>query len=291
MIDPAMRLRPPVYWENILFLLLTHLAGLFSFVYLIFIQFSIWTLGLGLLWMALCMLSTTGGYHRLFAHRSYRSATIVRLFYLLFGAASFQSSALRWASDHRAHHAHTDEAEDPYNIKRGFWWAHLGWLFYRSPPSDYRNARDLQADPLIRFQDRFYLFLAIAVGMALPAAIGTLWGDPLGALLLAGFGRLLVQYHATFSINSVAHTVGRRPYSLSTSARDSFVAALATLGEGYHNFHHRFPSDYRNGIRFHQFDPTKWCVWLLSRIHLTWDLKRAPAESILKARQSVDSET
>ena len=279
-----------MYWENIGFLAITHLAGIFGFVYVIFLRFSGWTLGLGLLWMALCMLSTTGGYHRLFAHRSYRSAGIVRLFYLLFGAASFQGSALRWASDHRDHHAHTDEEKDPYNINRGFWWAHVGWLFYRSEPSDFRNARDLQADPLIRFQDRFYLPLGIAVGMALPLAIAWSWGDPLGGLLLAGFGRLLVQYHATFSINSVAHTVGRRPYSLRTSARDSFIAALATLGEGYHNYHHRFPSDYRNGILFRHFDPTKWAVWLLSKVRLTWDLKRVPPEMILSARRSVCSE-
>lgn len=238
----------------------------------------------------MCMLSTTGGYHRLFAHRSYRGAKALRLFYLLFGAASFQGSALRWASDHRAHHASTDEDADPYNIRRGFWWAHLGWLFYRSPPSDFKNARDLQADPLIRFQDRFYLLLGIAVGMALPSGLGFLWGDPVGALLLAGFGRLLVQYHATFSINSVAHTIGRRPYSTRTSARDSFVTAIATLGEGYHNYHHRFPSDYRNGIRSWHFDPTKWWVWMLSKARITWGLKRVPPEAIRKARESVCSD-
>jgi len=269
---------------------LTHLAGLFSFIYIIFLSFSGWTLGLGLLWLGLCMLSTTGGYHRLFAHRSYRGSKLLRLFYLLFGAASFQNSALRWASDHRIHHAHTDENEDPYNIKRGFWWAHVGWLFYRNPPSDLVNARDLQADPLVRFQDRFYLALGIAMGMALPMALGALWGDPVGALLFAGFGRLLVQYHATFSINSVAHMVGRRPYSTRTSARDSFVAAIATLGEGYHNYHHRFPSDYRNGIRAWHFDPTKWWVWTLSKLRITWDLKRVPPEEIRKALLRVADE-
>jgi len=283
--------RHPLYWENIGFLVLTHLAGVFGVLYLGLIHFSAWSLGLGLLWLGLCMLSTTGGYHRLFSHRSYQGAWPLRVFYLLFGAASFQSSALRWASDHRAHHAHTDEADDPYNITRGFWWAHVGWLLYRSGPSDYRNARDLQSDPLIRLQDRLYLPVAIAVGMLLPFALGALWGDSWGALFLAGFSRLLVQYHATFSINSVAHSVGRRPYSTHTSARDSFIAALATLGEGYHNFHHRFPSDYRNGIRAHQFDPTKWCVWLFSRVRLARNLKRVAPELIATARRSVCSDS
>lgn len=116
------------FWENILVLAMTHLLGMAGIAYAIFVSFSWWTAGLALLWFFLCVLSTTGGYHRLFAHRTYRAAKGVRLFYLLFGAASGQGSVLRWAADHRRHHAHTDEPEDPHNIKRGFWWAHMGWL-------------------------------------------------------------------------------------------------------------------------------------------------------------------
>src|SRR5690348_11547928 len=145
-----------IYWENILFLAITHLAGLAGIAYACAVQFSAWTLGLAALWLTLCMLSTTGGYHRLFAHRSYQAAPALRLFYLLFGAASFQGPALRWASDHRVHHAVTDEDDDPHNIRKGFWWAHIGWLLYRTPPGTERS-RDLLADPLVRFQDRFYL--------------------------------------------------------------------------------------------------------------------------------------
>ena len=275
-----------VYWENILFLAVTHLAGVAGIVYACAVHFSPWTLGLAALWLALCMLSTTGGYHRLFAHRAYRAAAPLRLFYLLFGAASFQGPALRWASDHRVHHARTDEDGDPHDIRRGFWWAHIGWLFYRSPANT-AQSRDLLADRLVRFQDRLYLPLAALFGFLLPAAIAWTWGDPLGGLLLAGFLRLLVQYHATFSINSVAHTIGRRPYSASISARDSFVTAILTLGEGYHNYHHRFPGDYRNGIRFHHFDPTKWWVWTLSKIGLARDLHRASREAVRRARDSV----
>ena len=275
-----------VYWENILFLAATHLAGIAGIAYAAFFHYSIWTLGLAVLWLTLCMLSTTGGYHRLFAHRAYRARPALRLFYLLFGAASFQGPALRWASDHRIHHALTDREEDPHNIRKGFWWAHIGWLFYRTPSSAERS-RDLLADRLVCFQDRFYLPLAAAFGLLLPSAIAWSWGDPLGGLLLAGFLRLLVQYHATFSINSVAHSIGRRPYSDTTSARDSFVTAILTLGEGYHNFHHRFPGDYRNGIRFHHFDPTKWWVWSLSKFGLASDLKRASREAIRRALESV----
>ena len=273
-----------IYWENILVLIFTHLLGLAGIAYAAFVNFSWATLGLAVGWMVLCALSTTGGYHRLFAHRTYRAAKGLRLFYLLFGAASGQGSALRWSADHRVHHAHTDEDQDPHNIRKGFWWAHWGWLFHTGTPLDTRLVPDLAADPLIRFQHRWYLPLAAFFGFVLPGLIALAWGDFIGGVLLAGFLRLALQYQSTFSINSVAHSVGRRPYSRDTSARDSFVAALLTLGEGYHNYHHRFPGDYRNGMKPAQFDPTKWWIWLLSRIGVTWDLKRAPKEKIQEAR-------
>lgn len=278
--------RPPLYWENILFLALTHGAGAWGVAYAAGVHFDWRTAGVAVLWLALCMVSTTGGYHRLFAHRTYRASSPVRLFYLLFGAASFQGPALRWASDHRLHHARTDQEADPHNIRKGFWWAHMGWLFYRTP-TDLTRSEDLLEDPLVRFQERFYLPLGTLFGFALPALIASAWGDPLGGLLLGGFLRLLVQYHATFAINSVAHTIGRRPYSTQTSARDSGLTAILTLGEGYHNYHHQFPGDYRNGVLARHFDPTKWWVWALSKAGLAWDLKRAPEEAIRQAREKV----
>src|SRR5712671_3480796 len=161
---------PAVYWENILFLVVTHLVGLFGLGYAAFLHFSPWTLGLAALWMTVCMLSTTGGYHRLFAHRTYRASAALRCFYLFFGAGSFQGPALRWASDHRLHHARTDEDDDPHNIRKGFWWAHIGWLFYRSEANTDR-APDLLADRLVRFQERFYLPLGALSGFVLPTLV------------------------------------------------------------------------------------------------------------------------
>ncbi len=283
--DPAMK----VYWENILVLILTHLLGLGGIAYAIFVHFSWWTMGIASVWMVFCVLSTTGGYHRLFAHRTYRASKAVRLFYLLFGAGCGQGSALRWSADHRIHHAHTDEDQDPHNIRKGFWWAHWGWLFYRGAPLDVRTVRDLAADPLVRFQHRFYLPLAAVFGFLIPALIALAWSDFIGVVLLAGFLRLAIQYQATFCINSVAHSVGRRPYSHDTSARDSFLAAILTFGEGYHNYHHRFPGDYRNGAKFGNFDPTKWWIWLLSKLGLVWGLKRTPKEKILAARRQTQA--
>ena len=262
-------------WTNILVILAAHVVAALAIPYMVFVQFSWWTVGLAFLWFACSGLAITGGYHRLFAHPTYKANRALRLFYLFFGAGSVQNSALKWSADHRVHHAHTDTDKDPYNIERGFWWAHIAWVFYKDADSDLGNVRDLKRDELITWQHENYVALALIAGLVVPALLGLLWGDPLGALLVAGVLRLVVQWHATFSVNSFAHWWGSRPHSTKTSARDSFWVALITLGEGYHNFHHRFPMDYRNGFRWFHFDPTKWIVWTLSKVGVTRNLRRA----------------
>ena len=287
--------RRKVDWVNTLFIGGAHLMAVWAVLHMCLVQFSWWTLGLGLVYMGACSVSITGGYHRLFSHPTYKAIAPLRLFYLLFGAASVQNSALKWSSDHRIHHTKTDTKDDPYNILEGFWWAHLGWVLFKDPSDKdglvESRVKDLNADPLIRFQHRWYIPLAGLMGLVVPFLLGLTWGDPLGAVLVAGFLRLVIQWHATFSVNSVAHYIGSRPYCLKGTARDSFITALITLGEGYHNFHHRFQSDYRNGVRWHHFDPTKWWVFALSKIGVCRDLKRVPKEAIERARQAVLAET
>ncbi len=232
------------------------------------------TVALAAVFYTCCVLSLTGGYHRLFSHAAYRGHPLLRVLYLLFGAASGQNSALLWAADHRRHHAHADQEGDPYNIKKGFWWAYVGWVIHRGPPPDISNVQDLAADPLIQFQHRFYLPLGVLTGAVLPAVVGLAWHDPLGAFLWAGVGRIVAVYHLTFGINSVAHTFGRQPHGQADTARDNLFMAIVTLGEGYHNYHHTFPSDYRAGVRWYHFDPTKWWIWLMAQVGATTNLKR-----------------
>ena len=284
-------MRQRLDWTNTVTLGLFHLFAVVAIVYLVAVKTSLWTVGLGVLWMSFTGLAITGGYHRLFAHRTYRARAPLRAFYLLFGAASVQNSALKWASDHRLHHAHSDKPKDPYSIQRGFWWAHIGWVLFKSGnPTDMRGVDDLQEDRLVQLQHRYYVPLAVLMAAVVPASLGLLWGDPIGALLVAGFLRLVVQWHATFSINSVAHCLGKRPFSITSSARDSFWTAILTLGEGYHNFHHRFVTDYRNGIRWYHFDPTKWFVWSMARVGMTSNLRRVAKDAIERARRAVAAE-
>ncbi|HEY7044419.1 MAG TPA: fatty acid desaturase [Nocardioidaceae bacterium] len=244
------------------------------------------TLLLAVVLYVLCGLSITAGYHRLFAHRTYRASAPVRWFYLAFGAATFQNSALAWSADHRAHHADTDGAGDPHAVGRGPWWVHVGWLFHRRQASaDVSKLGDLYAVRSIRLQHRFYPVLAIGLGLVLPMTIAWLfWGDPWGGLLVAGLLRAALMLQATFCVNSLAHMIGKPRYDRRVSARDSVVTALVTFGEGYHSFHHRFPYDYRNGIHWWQYDPSKWLIWSLARLRLASRTRTASRASVGRAR-------
>ena len=181
-----------------------------------------------------------------------------------------------------------DREEDPYDINKGLFHAHIGWLLFRAgPDTPLTWVPDLQKDRLAMWQDKKYVPIAIGTAFALPAAIGWIAGGPvaaLGAFLIAGVSRVVVVHHMTFCINSLCHWIGDRPYSSDCTARDSVLMAVCTFGEGYHNFHHIFQHDYRNGVKPWQFDPTKWTIWMLSKVGLARGLRTVPEEKILKAQ-------
>jgi len=231
-------------------------------------------------------LSITGGYHRLWAHKAYRASPALKWFFAFWGAGALQNSILTWASDHRRHHRHVDDNElDPYSAGRGLWFSHIGWMLreYDSYEPDFSNARDLQRDSVVMWQDKHYLALTTFMNLGLPLLLGVWHGDIIGTLLLVGLLRLVVNHHVTFFINSLAHYWGTRPYTESNSARDNGFLAFLTYGEGYHNYHHIFQADYRNGIRWWQWDPTKWMISACSRVGLASDLNRVPDFKIQRA--------
>jgi len=231
-------------------------------------------------------MSITGGYHRLWAHRSYEARPALKWAFALWGAGALQNSILIWASDHRRHHRHVDHDDlDPYSASRGLWFSHIGWMLrcYKTNKSDFSNAPDLQRDPIVVWQDKHYVVLTVFMNVGLPLLLGLWHGDIIGTLLLVGLLRLVVNHHVTFFINSLAHFWGSRPYTEANSARDNGFLAFLTYGEGYHNYHHIFQSDYRNGIRWWQWDPTKWMIALCDRIGLANNLNRVPDFKIQRA--------
>lgn len=231
-------------------------------------------------------LSITGGYHRLWAHRAYEARLPLRIFYMLFGAQALQNSILIWCSMHRVHHKSVDDVDhDPYSIKRGFWYAHMGWMLrdYPSQKLDFSNVRDLERDPVVMFQQKHYLGLALVMNIGLPALVGWAYGEVGAFLILTGLLRLVVNHHFTFFINSLAHMWGRRPYTEDNSARDNDLIALFTYGEGYHNYHHLFSWDYRNGVRWWHIDLTKWWIAAWSFVGQARNLRRVPEFKIRRA--------
>ena len=260
-----------VDWINSGFLLIITLLALIGAPLYLWHHGTDWFLsGLFLFFVIATGLSITLGYHRLFSHLSFKAKWPVRLITLVFGACAFENSVLNWASDHRRHHKHTDHQDDPYDISRGFFWAHMGWIFFKLiPEQPMDNVADLRKDRMVMWQHKWDKVLALGVGLVLPAVLGFLWNGWVGALggfLIVGILRVVVVQQCTFFINSLCHTIGRQPYSSKCSARDSALMAFLTFGEGYHNFHHEFQHDYRNGVKPWNFDPTKWMIWLLSKV-------------------------
>lgn len=250
-------------------------------------------------WVAFGMLlmltgmSVTVGYHRLWAHRAFSARWPVRLAAAIFGGLALQNSIYVWAARHRVHHRHVDDVErDPHSIKAGFWHAHIGWMLRYWPTSeiDFSQVPDLQRDPIVMWQHRNYWKLVWISNLAIVLGLGWWIGDVIGTLLLAGVLRLVVGHHFTFFINSLAHCWGRRPYSDENTAVDNGALAVLTWGEGYHNYHHAFQSDYRNGVRWWQYDPGKWLIAVLAWTGLVYGRKRTSRFKIERARLAKEFE-
>jgi stearoyl-CoA desaturase (delta-9 desaturase) len=281
--------KPPIIWLNTLLFALTFLGAI------VLVPWRGIAHGFDLVeWIAFIVLayasglSITAGYHRLWSHKAYKAHPAMRFLFALGGALALQNSALHWSSDHRIHHKHVDNNDrDPYSAKLGFWYSHIGWMlreYQASRYSDYNNVRDLQNDSIVMWQHKHYLALVILMNIGLPIFLGWLNGDILSMLLIAGLLRLVVVHHCTFFINSLAHIWGSQPYTDKNTARDNAFLALLTYGEGYHNFHHIFENDYRNGIKWWDYDPTKWLIKFMSWFGLAKDLRKVPQERIESAR-------
>jgi stearoyl-CoA desaturase (delta-9 desaturase) len=276
----------PKDWVSIAFLTLTPVIGIVgTALYTLQAGFEWWMplLTVGLYFVV--GMSVTAGYHRHFSHKTYDCHPVVQAFYAIFGAMAVQNSIAVWSAGHRRHHQHVDDDWDPYNIRRGFWWAHIVWIFYRNPNTrDFSNVPDLMRNPIVRWQEKHYKTILVLGSFVLPALIGAAFGDWIAGLLWGGFLRVVVTHQTTFFVNSLAHTLGDRKYDAAVSACDNWLVALLTLGEGYHSFHHKFPADYRNGIRWYQWDPSKWLIRTLELVGLAQRLRKTPDERIEGAR-------
>lgn len=287
--------KPPLRWLNVAVLGFPILVCLTFVPWYGFVDgydFYEWAWFLVLL--AFCEMSITAGYHRLWSHRAYRAHPVLRFIFAIGGAMALQNDCITWASDHRRHHLHADDNEkDPYSANKGFWYSHFEWMIrdYPVTHTDTSNAKDLLKDPILVWQRKHYLALLLATNVGIPVFLGWLHGDVWGSLLLGGFLRLVVSQHFTYLINSAAHIWGHRTYDPTQTARDNWFIALFTFGEGYHNYHHTFAFDYRNGIKWYHYDPTKWLIRACSWLRLASDLRRCSSYRVEMTRIAVQYKT
>lgn len=232
-------------------------------------------------------LAITGGYHRLYSHRCYKVNALVDVLMVFFGTLATQGSIIRWSYDHRRHHAYVDTDEDPYSIKKGFWYAHFLWMLEKPREIEHKVVPDLFSHKLIAWQHKHYLSLVIGVNTLVFLFFGWALNDYLGAFFLVLWGRMFALHHSTWFINSLAHTWGDKPFSQEQSAVNNYIICFLTFGEGYHNYHHTFANDYRNGIRWYHFDPTKWLIWTLAKLRCASHLKEMDA-AVIKKRMVIE---
>jgi stearoyl-CoA desaturase (delta-9 desaturase) len=242
-----------------------------------FIGFSTFDWILSFVMYIVTGMGITVGYHRLVSHQSFECPDWVKRCALIAGGWALQNSALIWCADHIRHHARTDTDEDPYNASRGFWHSHCGWLFYETNHRTDKYEIRLRRDPVILWQHRYYWPIVVS-GLAIPFVLGVWWhGGMMGgvsALLLGGLFRMFMVLNSTFTINSLCHMIGSQPHGTQDSSRDSWLVSFVSFGEGYHNYHHTYARDYRNGPKWYNFDPSKWIIYTLSLFGLATNLRR-----------------
>jgi len=266
-----------------IFLITYHLIFLIGFpTYLFFYSPNPLLWVIAFVFFLLTGFSITGGYHRYFSHRSFKASSLLKFLFLFFGAMAVQGSALRWAFEHRIHHAFVDTDRDPYSIKRGFFYAHFLWLLEKPQPIDEKVVSDLVSDKMVMFQFKHYYWLFTGLNIFFSILAGGITGDFLGAFFIVLLGRVFLLHHCTWFINSLAHTWGSKPFSNKISAVNNYWFSFLTFGEGNHNYHHTFASDYRSGTNWYDFDPTKWLIWTFSKLRLASDLRKIDQITIQK---------
>jgi stearoyl-CoA desaturase (Delta-9 desaturase) len=221
----------------------------------------------------------TVGFHRLLTHRSFETAAPVKAVLLALGSMANQGRCIDWAAHHLKHHAHSDQEGDPHSPLEGFFHAHAGWILRGSPAERERYCKRLLRDPVIRLVDRTQP-VWVLLGLAFPYAVagwrGLLWG---------GFVRIAFVTHATFTVNSICHMFGSRPFETHDESRNNPVIGLLALGEGWHNNHHAFPSMAYHGMRPWEIDVSGWLIRLLVRLRLAWNVKMPPAQAVERRRK------
>ena len=280
--------KAPIVWRNIVLFIILH-SSLPIGVYMLATQWPYKTLAWMLFGIYASGLGVTGGSHRLWSHRAYKAGLPVEVFLMLLQTMAGQNSIYTWSRDHRVHHKFAETNADPHNIKRGFFFAHMGWLCCKKHPDvKEKGAKidmsDLEANPVVMFQHKHFWWLSVVCNVLLPTMVPVwFWAERFWTSFVFSFMiRYLVTLHGTWLVNSAAHYYGERPYDKRIEARESPFVILTGLGEGFHNYHHTFPYDYSTSEFGKYFNITTAFIDLCASLGLVHSRKKVDRELILK---------
>ncbi|TYZ67766.1 hypothetical protein PybrP1_009865 [[Pythium] brassicae (nom. inval.)] len=284
-----------VVWYNVIVLGIWHIGALYALLCVMpFTRWSVLAVQWPLFWF-LSGLGITAGAHRLWAHRSYKATLPLRVFLMLCNSMAFQGSIFEWSRDHRVHHKGSDTTADPHNSGRGFFFAHMGWVMVRKHDNVREagkklNFADLLEDPVVRFQKRHYIATVLPMCYGLPALVGYCMGDAWTGFLIGGVFRHVWVLHMTWFVNSLAHFFGYKPYDRNIRAVENLIVSIGAIGEGYHNYHHKYPADYATsewGITSGHWNPTKLFIDVCAAVGLASDLKRSRTAAATRERLAI----
>lgn len=278
-----------IEWKKLTYMLVVHIGALYGLVLATRGQIKLYTFLIAALFYILGGLGITAGAHRLWTHRAYDATFIMEFFLMFCNCIANQGSIYHWSRDHIVHHKYSESVADPHDARRGFFFSHMGWLLVQKQPevalagSKFQYTW-LEKNMLVQFQKKYYVLLSTVCCFFLPAYICSHWDNWWGGLFFAGFGKYVYTLHCTWTVNSVAHLHGDRPYDPTISPSESSSTSFFSMGEGWHNYHHTYPSDYacsEFGICY-RYNPTKCFIDVCAMLGMAKNRKRAIVKKNLK---------
>ena len=280
-----------IVWRNVILIASLHLGALYG-VYLCWTSAKWQTTVCAFCLYLMSGLGITAGGHRLWAHRAYKARFPLRLLLAFLQTMAFQNHIYEWSRDHRVHHKYSETDADPHNAKRGFFFAHVGWLLCRKHPEVIRKGRsisfdDLLRDPIVRFQRKYYLPLVVLCCFVVPTYVpALLWNESLwNGFFICAILRYAFTLNMTWLVNSAAHFWGRHPYDNTIHPAENYFTVYGAIGEGFHNYHHTFPWDYAASELGWRFNMSTMFINTMAAIGLAYDLKRVSPEMIVNRKQ------
>ena len=282
--------KAPIVWFNVVGFIFLHAVALLACYYGPLATWNSWFFFLFLYLFS--GLGVTAGVHRYWAHKTYKATLPMQIVLMCFNCISMQNDIIEWCRDHRVHHKYTETSADPHNAKRGFFFAHIGWLMMKKHPDVFIKGRnvdlsDLKRDPVVKFQHRYYLPLCFFFTVFLPTFIPYFfWGEQFWVAFIVLFAfRYVMTLHSTWLVNSAAHLWGSRNYDKDLNPSDNRFVSFAAIGEGWHNYHHTFPYDYATSEWGPRINMTTIFIDFMASIGIVYDRKQVSQEAIDRVRR------